>query len=166
MKNIIAAIIVFINVFYSGHFHFSAVPIQIANLGGLSSSVARSKLISAAESYLGTPYRYGGLDSRGLDCSGLVFVSFRDSLKITAPRTAESIFQWTERIRDEDLKPGDLVFFITSGRRISHVGIYTGNGRFIHSQSSGPRTGVMYSRLDESYWKRTYAGAGRALPWD
>jgi probable lipoprotein NlpC len=74
------------------------------------------------------------------------------------------LYNWTEKISAEALQPGDLVFFITQGRDISHVGIYTGEGSFIHSASEGPRTGVIYSRLDESYWQRTFAGAGRALP--
>jgi probable lipoprotein NlpC len=57
-----------------------------------------------------------------------------------------------------------LVFFVTTGRSISHAGIYTGAGRFIHSASEGPQTGVIYSQLDESYWEKSFAGAGRALP--
>jgi probable lipoprotein NlpC len=68
-----------------------------------------------------------------------------------------------EKIPEAALQAGDLVFFNTTGM-ISHVGIYAGKGKFIHSASSGPKTGVMYSQLDEKYWRRTYAGAGRALP--
>jgi len=81
------------------------------------------------------------------------------------PRNAESLYSWVERIPIDDAQPGDLVFFRTTGSgRISHVGILTGEGRFIHSASSGPKTGVIYSRLDDKYWSRTYAGAGRAFP--
>ena len=127
---------------------------------------ARQKFIAAAQSYLGTSYRYGGLDRRGIDCSGLVFASFRDALNITAPRTTGGLFSWAEKITSEELQPGDLVFFITVGSAISHVGIYTGGGQFIHAPSEGTQTGVMYSSLDESYWRRTFAGAGRALPPD
>ena len=123
-------------------------------------------LISAAESYLGTPYRYGGLDRRGLDCSGLVYLSFKDAFNISIPRTAESLYAWTEKIPAAEMRAGDLVFFITTGPGISHVGIYMGNGRFIHAPSEGSITGVSYSQLDESYWRRTFAGAGRALPWN
>ena len=143
---------------------FAAVPIQ--EIQGATAAEARQKLITAAQSLLGTPYRYAGIDRNGLDCSGLVYLSFKEGLNCTVPRTAESIYAWTEKIDTQELVPGDLVFFITAGQRISHVGIYTGEGRFIHSASSGPDTGVMYSRLDESYWHRTYRGAGRALPWD
>jgi len=101
-----------------------------------------------------------------LDCSGLVYVSFKEGFGITIPRTSEGIYSWTERIETKELQPGDLVFFVTTGSSISHVGIYTGDGRFIHAASEGPQTGVIYSRLDESYWNRTYRGAGRAFPWD
>jgi probable lipoprotein NlpC len=145
---------------------FAAVPIENAALGAVSAANARSRLLSAAEAYLGTPYRYGGIDSRGLDCSGLVFLSFKDALNTRVPRTASSLYSWSEKIPSNDARIGDLVFFITDGANISHVGIYAGGGRFIHSASSGPKTGVMYSRLNESYWKRTFAGVGRALPLD
>jgi probable lipoprotein NlpC len=126
---------------------------------------ARSRLIAAAGKYERTPYRYGGIDRKGLDCSGFVFVSFLDALGISVPRSAESLHSWVERIPIDNAQPGDLVFFKTTGSgRISHVGILTGEGRFIHSASSGQKTGVIYSRLDEKYWSRTFAGAGRALP--
>ena len=126
---------------------------------------ARSLLLAAAGKYERTPYRYGGKDRRGLDCSGLVFVSFLDALGISVPRNAESLYSWVERIPIDNAQPGDLVFFrTTGGSRISHVGILTGEGRFIHSASSGPKTGVIYSRLDDKYWARTYAGAGRIFP--
>ena len=136
------------------------------NLRGTSASEARQRLIASAESFLGTPYRYAGLDRRGLDCSGLVYLSFLEGLNYTAPRTTQSIYNWAQTIDRAELQPGDLVFFITTGSSISHVGIYTGAGRFIHSASEGPRTGVMYSSLSESYWRRTYYGAGRVLPLD
>jgi probable lipoprotein NlpC len=126
---------------------------------------ARSRLLAEAGKYEHTPYRYGGVDRKGLDCSGLVFLSFLDALGISVPRNAESLYSWVERIPVDKAQPGDLVFFRTTGSgKISHVGILTGNGRFIHSASEGPVTGVMYSNLDEKYWSRTYAGAGRAFP--
>jgi probable lipoprotein NlpC len=125
---------------------------------------ARNRLLLAAESYRGTPYRYGGLDRGGLDCSGLVYISFKDSLAVSVPRSTSALYSWTEKISADALQPGDLVFFITQGRNISHVGIYAGEGRFIHSASEGPETGVIYSRLSENYWRKSFAGAGRALP--
>jgi len=151
---------------FSAPLVFAAIPIQEKSLQGVTASEARYKLIVAAQSLLGTPYRYAGINRTGLDCSGLVYLSFREGLNYTVPRTAESIYAWAEKIDTKELAPGDLVFFVTTGQRISHVGIYTGEGGFIHSASDGPSTGVIYSRLNESYWQRTYRGAGRALPWN
>ena len=145
---------------------FAEVPIDNKLLKGASAAEARLLLLETANSYLGTPYRYAGLNRKGLDCSGLVYVSFKEGLGHETPRSAGAIYAWTEKITTAELRPGDLVFFITTGPGISHVGIYMGEGMFIHSASQGPRTGVMYSYLDESYWKRTYKGAGRALPLD
>jgi probable lipoprotein NlpC len=148
---------------------FAAPPLdgQAAPAGrssGQAALEARNKVLAAAESYRGTPYRYGGIDRNGLDCSGLVYASFKDSLAVSVPRSTSALYGWTEKINADALQPGDLVFFITQGRNISHVGIYAGEGRFIHSASEGPETGVIYSRLNESYWEKSFAGAGRALP--
>ena len=156
---------IIINFFLIGEYVFPDIPIQGINLG-ISAARARFDLLSAAESYLGAPYRFGGLDSRGFDCSGLVYRSFRDALNVLVPRTSERLYNWTMEIPLSEIQPGDLVFFITAGSRISHVGIYIGEGRFIHSQSQGNLTGVMYSHFNEGNWRRNFAGAGRALPWD
>ncbi|MDR2069493.1 MAG: C40 family peptidase [Spirochaetaceae bacterium] len=123
----------------------------------------RSRVIAAAEQYQGTPYLYGGTDRQGLDCSGLVYLSFRDGLGMDVPRTTAELHAWVEPILEENLMPGDLVFFNTSAP-LSHVGIYAGKGRFIHSASSGEKTGVIYSKLGAKYWKDAFAGAGRILP--
>ncbi|MDR0730341.1 MAG: C40 family peptidase, partial [Treponema sp.] len=150
---------------------FAAPPLDnhviLAGGGGNSANAvleARNKLLAAADTYRGTPYRYGGLDRNGLDCSGLIYASFKDSFAVSVPRTTSALYSWTEKIGEDSLQPGDLVFFITTGSGISHAGIYAGEGRFIHSASAGPKTGVIYSSLDESYWRKTFAGAGRALP--
>jgi probable lipoprotein NlpC len=144
---------------------FAAVPIQGTTLPGTSASEARKKVITAAESFLGTRYRYGGIDKGGMDCSGLVYASFKNGINYSTPRTVVGIYNWVEKIETAELKPGDFVFFITVGAAVSHVGIYIGGGRFIHSASEGPSTGVIFFLLFESYWSRTYRGAGRALPW-
>jgi probable lipoprotein NlpC len=137
----------------------------LAPPASLSAGEARSLVLAAAAQYEHTPYRYGGLDKRGLDCSGLVYVSFQDALGAAVPRNAWGLYSWAEKITIEDASPGDLVFFKTTGNgTVSHVGIFVEGRRFIHSASEGPVTGVMYSSLDERYWSRTYAGAGRVLP--
>jgi probable lipoprotein NlpC len=131
----------------------------------VSAEEARLRVIAAAEKYEHTPYRYGGLDKRGLDCSGLVYVSFYDALGVSVPRNTWGLYSWAEKIAINEARPGDLVFFKTTGKgNISHVGILVGDGRFIHSASEGPSTGVIYSSLDERYWSRTFAGTGRVLP--
>jgi probable lipoprotein NlpC len=130
-----------------------------------ASREARLMVVNAAAKYENIPYRYAGMDRNGLDCSGLIYLSFREALQVSLPRSATSLHAWAERIPDEQTQPGDLLFFKTDNTgKISHVAIYAGNGRFIHAASSGPVTGVIYSTMGEPYWAGRYAGAGRALP--
>jgi probable lipoprotein NlpC len=126
---------------------------------------ARHGVIEAAKKYEGTPYLYGGITSSGLDCSGLLYLSFRDAIGVSLPRSASGLFSWVERISFERAQPGDLLFFKTdSTGNITHVALYLGGRRFIHAASAGPVTGVIYSTLDDNYYARAYAGAGRAFP--
>ncbi|MFP3090676.1 NlpC/P60 family protein [Treponema sp. TIM-1] len=150
----------FLVMIFSGRGLFAAIPITT---GSASPQEVRSQVIAAAEQYQGTPYRYGGTDRQGLDCSGLVYRSFRDALGIDVPRTTAELHAWAEPIQEANLMPGDLVFFNTTGP-LSHVGLYAGKGKFIHAASSGQQTGVIYSELSARYWKNTFAGAGRILP--
>lgn len=105
-------------------------------------------------------YRRGGrVPSTGFDCSGFVHYVFAHALGIELPDDSESQFQAGIKVAREQMKVGDLVFFHIRGKRISHVGIYLGNGLFIHSPSSGER--VRVNRLDEQYWAHRFAGAKR-----
>jgi cell wall-associated NlpC family hydrolase len=117
------------------------------------------KVVTIAAGFLGTPYRYGG-DSpgRGFDCSGLVFYSF-EQIGQKVPRTAADQRKAAERVSRDDLEPGDLVFFRSSKGRIDHVGIYAGDGRFIHSPNSG--SVVSYAYLDDPYYRSHFVSAGR-----
>ncbi len=133
-----------------------------AALSFADADVLREKFVAAAKSYIGTPYRYGGISKAGLDCSGLVYVAALDSGVGNLPRTAAAIHSRSSKISDREIEKGDLVFFWAGGR-ISHVGIYLEEGKFIHSASDGPRTGVIISRLSETYWKNHYYGAGRFI---
>jgi cell wall-associated NlpC family hydrolase len=155
---------------------FAAAPLEgkIALASGASASQeekdlayskARDKVIIAAMKYENTPYRYGGVSSSGLDCSGFIYVSFNDALGVSLPRSASGLYSWAEKIPLEKAQPGDLLFFKTDGTGgVSHVALYLGGQRFIHAASEGARTGVIYTSLGEGSWARNYAGAGRAFP--
>ena len=126
---------------------------------------ARNKVIEAAEKYLNTPYRHGGLNRNGLDCSGLIYISFKDALGVSPPRSVTALYSWVEKIPRDRAQAGDLFFFKTdNSAAVTHVGLYLGGGRFIHSASSGTNTGVIHSNLNERYWDGVFVGAGRAFP--
>ena len=119
-------------------------------------------VLMRAISLVGTPYRYGGnTPEGGFDCSGLVNYVYRDMLDLRLPRTSRELAAVQgPRIAPERLASGDLVFF-GSGGTVSHVGIYVGEGRFVHAPSSGGT--VRLDRLDGSWWWDHYSGARRLL---
>jgi cell wall-associated NlpC family hydrolase len=120
---------------------------------------ARNDLAFYALSLAGTPYHYGGTSPRtGFDCSGFVRYVFRHSLDVHLPRTVKAMSRIGRPIRFSQLRPGDLVFYNTEHRRYSHVGIYLGKRRFVHSPSSGES--VKVSNLS-GYWAKHYSGARR-----
>ena len=133
----------------------SAPPVSRASVEAIP---VGTEIAMRAMSLLGAPYEWGGADPTGFDCSGLVrFV--HDQVGIQVPRTAAEQFSAARRVTVNSLEPGDLLFFRTNGRRISHVAIYTGEGRFIHA----PQTGrpVELRTLDDEYYRPRLAGAGR-----
>ncbi len=109
------------------------------------------------QQWKGTGYAYGGLDRQGLDCSGLVFLTYRDQLGIPLPRTTLKQSQSGWPVARNQLQAGDLVFFKT-GVKARHVGIYIENNKFLHVSTS---RGVMISRLDDYYWKDRFWQARR-----
>lgn len=116
------------------------------------------KALEFARKMLDTPYRYGGNDPRGFDCSGLVQYAF-NLAGIKLPRSSQDIFRASQRINPQDIRPGDLVFFAISSDKVSHVGIYADRNRFIHAPSSGK--GVSFASIENPYWQKRLVGAGR-----
>lgn len=123
---------------------------------------AANAVLMRAISLVGTPYRYGGnTPEGGFDCSGLVNYVFRDMLDLRLPRTSRELAAYQgPKVEPRHLAAADLVFF-GSGGQVSHVGIYVGEGRFVHAPSTGGT--VRLDHLDGSYWRRHYSGARRVL---
>ena len=117
-------------------------------------------MVSEALNYLGIRYRFGGNSpDTGFDCSGLVAYTAERSLGLKLPRNAAEIAQQGISVAKNELKAGDLVFFNTLGRRYSHVGIYLGDDRFVHSPSAGGV--VRVENMTMAYWSKRYNGARR-----
>ncbi|MEQ6434242.1 C40 family peptidase [Comamonas sp. w2-DMI] len=119
-----------------------------------------SDLVVTAMGFLGVPYRFGGNNAEtGFDCSGFVRAIYSQTVGKMLPRRAEEQAQVAQHIDRNELKPGDLVFFNTMRRAFSHVGIYVGEGKFIHA----PRTGasVRVESMQTAYWARRFDGARR-----
>lgn len=140
---------------------------QISNqLGGPLQSARNafggkaSELVMQAMGLLGVPYKRGGSsEEKGFDCSGFVRYMFEKSVGLVLPRRAEEQAKVTEEISRSELKPGDLVFFNTLKRTFSHVGIYVGDGKFIHAPRPGKA--VRVDDMREAYWQKRFNGARR-----
>jgi cell wall-associated NlpC family hydrolase len=118
------------------------------------------RLIEFIDSWYGTRYRYGGNDRSGVDCSGFSKDFITSIYNAVIPRTSSEQYKQSRRVRRTELEEGDLVFFYTRGRRngVSHVGVYLRNNKFVHASTS---SGVVINDLDDDYYARNYAGAGR-----
>lgn len=116
-------------------------------------------LLSEARTWLGVPYKFGGNDRKGVDCSGLVLQVYKDALGIPLPRNSREQSNYCTSIAKGNLIPGDLIFFATGKDRdrVSHVGIFIGDNLMIHASAS---KGVILSDITAPYYSRTYAGSG------
>lgn len=114
-------------------------------------------LLQYMEDWYHTPYRYGGASKEGIDCSAFTAGIITAVFGLAIPRTVREQYQASERIDKNELTEGDLVFFNTTGS-ISHVGVYLFNDKFVHASTTN---GVMISDLNDAYFTRKYAGAGR-----
>ena len=134
----------------------------LGTIGSVGSKVGNqaSDLVATTLGFLGVPYRWGGATlETGFDCSGFVKSMFEQAMGLVLPRSAAQQAAATEKIESSELKPGDLVFFNTMRRTFSHVGIYVGNGKFIHSPKPGGE--VRIEDMKASYWARRFDGARR-----
>lgn len=122
-------------------------------------STLASRIIATSKKYIGVPYLWGGTTPKGFDCSGFVQYVF-NAHGISLPRTSREQYTVGTYISTSNLQPGDLVFFNTSGSGVSHVGLYIGDGQFIHSASS---KGIVIANLFSTYWMNYYLGARRVL---
>jgi cell wall-associated NlpC family hydrolase len=122
-----------------------------------------SELVVNAMGFLGVPYRRGGnsADTGGFDCSGFVRAMYEQTIGLVLPRRANEQAAATASIDKDQLQPGDLVFFNTMKHAFSHVGIYVGEGKFIHSPKPGAQ--VRVEDMGQSYWKARFDGARRVL---
>jgi cell wall-associated NlpC family hydrolase len=121
-----------------------------------------SELVMTAMGFLGVPYRRGGNDAdTGFDCSGFVRSMYERTIGLVLPRLAKDQAAATQPIDKQELQPGDLVFFNTMRRAFSHVGIYVGDGKFIHSPKPGAQ--VRVEDMQKSYWSRRFDGARRVV---
>jgi cell wall-associated NlpC family hydrolase len=121
-----------------------------------------SELVMTAMGFLGVPYRRGGNDAAtGFDCSGFVRSMYERTIGLVLPRLAKDQAAATQPIDKNELQPGDLVFFNTMRRAFSHVGIYVGDGKFIHSPKPGAQ--VRVENMQASYWARRFDGARRVI---
>lgn len=118
-----------------------------------------SRLDKHFAAWRGTPYRMGGLNKQGIDCSGFVYITYRDVFGVSLPRTTRQLAKTGTEIPKGQLKTGDLVIFKT-GLKQKHVGVYIGNGKFLHASSS---KGVIASNMHSDYWSDAFRQSRRVL---
>ncbi len=121
---------------------------------------AAGDLVNSALSYMGISYKYGGnAPDTGFDCSGFVRYVYNNTLGLMLPRSSAEMSKTGEKVKKDELKPGDLVFFNTLKRAFSHVGIYIGEGNFVHAPSTGGA--VRVESMEIPYWQKRFNGARR-----
>ena len=137
-----------------------SAPLAVPASAGRAHPVG-ARVVAEAQRFLGVAYRAGGVRPDGFDCSGFVqYLYTRQGVSL--PRTAHDQFGAGERVAPRRLLPGDLVFFRTQGRRVSHVGVSLGDDRFVHAPNVGSH--VRIDRLNAPYWSRRFAGVRRVTP--
>jgi lipoprotein Spr len=128
-------------------------------MGVALSATSNMKLFHFVYDWIGTPYHFGGSSRRGIDCSAFTKELYSEVFNLDIKRSSRDIFSMVNPVGKDDLKEGDLVFFKIHSRRISHVGIYLGGGKFAHASSRG----VAISSLDDNYYSRYFYRGGRLM---
>jgi lipoprotein Spr len=128
-------------------------------MGVALSATSNMKLFHFVYDWIGTPYHFGGESRKGIDCSAFTKELYSEVFNLDIKRSSRDIFSMVNPVGKDDLKEGDLVFFKIHSRRISHVGIYLGDGKFAHASSRG----VAISSLDDNYYSRYFYKGGRLL---
>lgn len=127
-------------------------------LGVSESDIKNESLYKFINEWYGVPYKYAGKDKTGIDCSGLTSTLYLKVYKKTISSNTKALVDEVKKIKESELKEGDLVFFNTNGKSISHVGVYLQNNKFVHAST---KKGVMISDMNEPYFKKTYVSSGR-----
>ena len=151
MKKIIITLVIFLSTTLVTFGPFES------DVSAAMSTKHADKVVTTGKKYIGTPYKYGGTTPKGFDCSGFVGYTVKKATGTNLPRASKSMYNKGQKVAKSKLKKGDLVFFNTSGKGISHVAIYIGSNKVIHSVSKG----VKIDSLNSSYWKKRYVGAKR-----
>lgn len=124
-------------------------------------TISHEKLYTFIDEWWKTPYRMGGNAKTGIDCSAFARALMQEVFDISLPRNSKAQYEESVRISKSELQEGDLVFFNTNGAFVSHVGVYLGDGYFVHASSSA---GVIISNLSEEYYSRHFTAVGRPSP--
>jgi nlpC/P60 family protein len=139
--------------------HTTARTVQPVRISNIDRTQGSQELMLHSMGLIGTPYRWGGSSTTtGFDCSGMIQFVYKNALDVSLPRTVRDMAAASRKIPDNQLKAGDLVFFNTGGSsQYSHVGLYIGNGEFIHAPSSGKT--IKTEKLSSPYYAKHYLGA-------
>jgi cell wall-associated NlpC family hydrolase len=130
-------------------------------LGLSDKEIRASKLYSYVNEWYGVPYKYGGCQKTGVDCSCFSSNLYAYVYGRKLPRTAGEIQKECEKVSQSKMRQGDLLFFVINGKSVSHVGVYLKDNKFVHASTS---KGVIISSLDEAYYKKYFHSAGRLRP--
>ncbi|HEY5594847.1 MAG TPA: C40 family peptidase [Nitrospiria bacterium] len=126
-----------------------------------SSTPVQKEVIKTAHALLGTPYKYGGTTPAGFDCSGFINYVYRNAAGLALPRMTHDLARAGKSVSAARLRPADLVYFKIEHQKPLHVGIYLGEGKFIHSPSTRGKVNIQDLNMD--YWRNRYLGARRVL---